>query len=151
MEKKFDNIDFFIFIATDPIFRHFWFSLLISLNNCLYLMCVKAEKFSWLLRVARAKTIWDAVYTPSWQATPREIGLKWFTIQAFHNVCCRLLCPTHYTLKEQSDSQLIKALWIKTNSLTLEILFHLFVGSSVYYWWTLMLHNYSRNLYATSK
>ena len=41
--KKFDNIDFFIFIATDPIFRHFWFSLLISLNNCLYLMCVKAE------------------------------------------------------------------------------------------------------------
>ena len=85
MEKKFDNIDFFIFIATDPIFRHFWFSLLISLNNCLYLMCVKAEKFSWLLRVARAKTIWGAVYTHththtprkiSWRATPREIGIR---------------------------------------------------------------------------
>ena len=55
--KKFDNIDFFIFLATDPIFRQFWFSLLISLKDCLYLMCVKAENFSWLLHVARAKTI----------------------------------------------------------------------------------------------
>ena len=45
-------------------------------------MCVKAEKFSLLLRVTRAKTIWGAVYIPppwrkiSWQATPREIGLN---------------------------------------------------------------------------
>ena len=78
--KKFDNIDFFIFLATDPIFRQFWFSLLISLKDCLYLMCVKAENFSWLLRVARAKTIGRVVFTPppreiSWQARPREIGL----------------------------------------------------------------------------
>ena len=79
--KKFDNIDFFIFLATDPIFRQFWFSLLISLKDCLYLMCVKAENFSWLLRVARAKTIGRVLFTPppreiSWQARPREIGLS---------------------------------------------------------------------------
>ena len=61
--KKFDNIDFFIFLATDPIFRQFWFSLLISLKDCLYLMCVKAENFSWLLRVARAKTIGRVLFT----------------------------------------------------------------------------------------
>ena len=80
-EKKFDNIDFFIFLATDPFFRQFWFSLLISLKDCLYLMCVKVENFSWLLRVASAKTIGRVLFTPppreiSWQATLREIGLS---------------------------------------------------------------------------
>ena len=80
--KKFDNIDFFIFLAMDPIFLQFWFSFLISLKECQCLMCVKAEKFSWLLRIARAKTIWGCCLHPpplreiSWQATAREIGLK---------------------------------------------------------------------------
>ena len=81
MEKKFDNIDFFIFLATDSIFRQFWFSLLISLKKCLYFMCVKAENFSWLLRVARAKAIGRVLFMLftreiSWQARPREIGLR---------------------------------------------------------------------------
>ena len=80
--KKFDNIDFFIFLATDPIFLQFWFSLLISLKDCLYLMCVKAENFSWLLRVAREKPLGACYLRPpplreiSWQARPREIGLR---------------------------------------------------------------------------
>ena len=55
--------------------------LLISPKKCLYLLCVKAEKFLWLLRVARAKTIWGCcLHHPpgkiSWQATPREIRIS---------------------------------------------------------------------------
>ena len=74
------TISISLFSSPRPQFVcQFWFSVLISLKNCPYLMCVKAEKFSWLLRVARAKTIWGAVYPPhptpnriSWQAMPRE-------------------------------------------------------------------------------
>ena len=62
---------FFIFLATDPIFRQFWFFLLISLRNGLYFMCVKAKNFSWLLLVARAK-LFEVLFTPS--PLPPEIS-----------------------------------------------------------------------------